>query len=801
MAELKVRGAQALAAYSERHGLSPQTRLPADTELIRLLNKSRFSQEPTSSESLLTHFRQRSLPHFFAAFDGQSKTKDDLRYYFGEERQALIGHANRIIEGRFQLLGFEDLYFGQPIDWHLEPNSGKRSPMVHWSRIDEIGSDATGDKKIVWELNRHQYFSTLGRAYWFSGDEKYALEFATHLTQWMDQNPPKLGLNWISSLEIAFRAISWIWALHFFKDSLHLTPQLFARALRYLYLHARHLETYLSTYSSPNTHLTGEALGLFYLGTMLPEFRDAKRWREKGKSILESELRLQVLEDGVYFERATYYHRYTTEFYTHFLILAERNHLTIDNVIKARLPMLLDHLMYVTRPDGTTPFIGDDDGGQLVLLDEPANNDFRATLSTGAALFYRPDYKFVSGEAAESTYWLLGREGMRVYAELDCRPPQMTSRAFSDGGFYVMRDGWSRDANFLLFDCGPHGVLSCGHAHADALSFDLAARGRTLLVDSGTYTYTGSQEMRDHFRSSGAHNVLVIDGESSSVPDGPFSWKETADASLISWRSDVRFDFLQGTHDGYRNLKCGSARHTRSVLFLKNDYWVMRDAVETAGTHQYEQHFHFDVGTQPVFETSERTVISAIETTGDKSALQLFSFATNGDWRIENDWISACYGRRANAPVCTFRASGTGSQEFYSFLIPRRVKEVRARVQEIEAIGGRAFEIRDDGSFDVLLVGDGSLVKTNRLETDFNWAWARFSIDGETLEELVLIDGRSLSFDGLEILNSLKHVEYLVARRRGDKLLLEIDETVLAVTLPVRDLVSVSLEGRHENKI
>ena len=102
----------------------------------------------------------------------------------------------------------------------------------------------------------------------------------------MDQNPPKLGINWASSLEVAFRAIAWLWAFYFFKDSAELTPRVFMPAIKFLYLSARHLETYLSTYFSPNTHLTGEALGLFYLGMLLPEFREAARWRDTGRRIL-----------------------------------------------------------------------------------------------------------------------------------------------------------------------------------------------------------------------------------------------------------------------------------------------------------------------------------------------------------------------------------------------------------------------------------------------------------------------------------------------------------------------------------
>jgi hypothetical protein len=425
------------------------------------------------------------------------------------------------------------------------------------------------------------------------------------------------------------------------------------------------------------------------------------------------------------------------------------------------------------------------------MLDERAANDFRPLLSTGAAFFRRADYKCVAGEVAESTLWLLGREGLQAFESLAPLPPQTASRAFPDGGYYVMRDGWDIDANYLLLDCGPHGVLNCGHAHADALSFELAARGRTMLVDPGTYTYTGSRALRDYFRSSAAHNTLTIDGESSSIPGGPFSWKSTGDASIIEWKSEERFDFLKGTHDGYKRIAHGPATHTRSALFLKKDYWVIRDTVETNGEHQYDLHFHFAAGAKPVLDPMEATVASPNESAADKSGLQIFSFSVKGDWRIEDGWISSCYGERTQAPVCTFSSKGMGSQEFFTFLIPRRANDTRVSVREFEAKGGRGFQIKDEGTCDLLLLGNGGLVETNRIATDFKWAWARFARDGEALEELVLMDGSSFACDGLTLVNSSQHVGHVVARRDGDKLLLEIDERMLEIAMPNGDLVTV----------
>jgi hypothetical protein len=232
---------------------------------------------PLSDESLLEHFRTRSTPCFFSAFADPFGTRAEIRRRWPHAEREVIDQALRIGEGRFSLLGQHELCFGQPIDWGLDPTTGKQAPTVHWSRIPLLDADVTGNLKVVWELNRHQYYLTLGRAYWYTGDEQYAKTFVDHISSWMDYNTPKQGVNWTSSLELAFRSISWLWALYFFQDSSHLTPSLFLRMLKFLYLHARHIETYLSTYFSPNTHLTGEALGLFYLGTLLPEFCLAER--------------------------------------------------------------------------------------------------------------------------------------------------------------------------------------------------------------------------------------------------------------------------------------------------------------------------------------------------------------------------------------------------------------------------------------------------------------------------------------------------------------------------------------------
>ena len=283
MDEISVRVAQRVAILSERGGWSKQASLPTDEQLAKLM-------------------QPRVEPRFFASFNSKDETVSEFRRRWPHAEQDIINTADRISGGTFNLLGLRDLNLGKSPDWHLEPISCKRTPLRHWSQLNYLDAQLAGDKKITWELNRHQYFLTLGRAYWFTGDERYAEVFASHVTSWLDHNPPKLGINWASSLEVAFRSIAWLWALQFFKESPSLNTELVERMLKYFYLNALHLETFLSTYFSPNTHLTGEALGLFYIGLLLPEFRDAERWRALGLEILVAQLPRHVQEDGVYFE-------------------------------------------------------------------------------------------------------------------------------------------------------------------------------------------------------------------------------------------------------------------------------------------------------------------------------------------------------------------------------------------------------------------------------------------------------------------------------------------------------------------
>ena len=114
-----------------------------------------------------------------------------------------IEHAGSIAAHRFSLLGYRDLDFGSPIDWHRDPVHGIRAPMVAWRRVPYLDFRRVGDHKIVWELSRHQQLTTLIRARLFTGDGRWIDEAVAQWHDWQRANlygagrSPSAGGRWL----------------------------------------------------------------------------------------------------------------------------------------------------------------------------------------------------------------------------------------------------------------------------------------------------------------------------------------------------------------------------------------------------------------------------------------------------------------------------------------------------------------------------------------------------------------------------------------------------------------------------
>ncbi len=303
-------------------------------------------------------------------------------------------------------MGYENLNYDAQIDWHLDAVHGKRAPLKPWFKIRFLEFDEVGDHKVTWELNRHQHFVTLAKAWHLTHDDKYVAELTRQFYSWQLANPYPIGINWGSSLEVAFRSLSWLW-VRFLLVNCPAVPANFDRdLLSALALNGRYIERYLSTYFSPNTHLLGEAVALFFIGTLCPQLALSKKWRDHGWQIMLQEAEHQVRPDGVYFEQSLYYHVYALDFFLHARLLAQRNGIQVPGGFDQILNRMLDVVAAVSQTDPPDSF-GDDDGGRVFNPRRNRSEHLADPLAIGAILFDRDDMKH-SATLTEEAVWLFG---------------------------------------------------------------------------------------------------------------------------------------------------------------------------------------------------------------------------------------------------------------------------------------------------------------------------------------------------------------------------------------------------------
>lgn len=653
-----------------------------------LLPDGRLSKaNAADAAAALELFREVAPKRFFrgAEFVGGFET---IRAQFPDACRDVIEGANCIVTGHFDLLGYKGLAFGDPIDWHHEPVAGVRAPLIHWSRIDPLDSARIGDSKVTWELNRHQWLISLAQAYCLTREERYSQKALQLMVEWPRSNPCGQGINWSSSLEVAYRTISWIWTLFLLRDSPALTVGTFKSFLDVIGDHARHIERYLSRYFSPNTHLTGEALGLFYVGTLFPEFPDSGRWRRIGREILLDECRRQVHPDGVYFEHATCYQRYTVDIYLHFILLAERNHVPLPAFVRDRVERMCAFLLALSSPAGTIPQIGDADGGCLLPLARRAPSDCRGLFATAAVVFGRSDFAAAAGAPAPEVLWLLGASGWDGFVKLSdvtAVADANQSQLFRDGGYAILRSDRLRGGHHLVFDVGPLGCpISGAHGHADMLSLQCSAFGETYLVDAGTYSYRSDIHWRNHFRGTSAHSTVMVDGAHQADPLGPFKWRSLPSARLRRWKSTDSFDYVDASHDGYARLR-DPVVHRRRVLFVKPRYWVVVDDIDGGSAHHIQLRFQF--APKPV-RLGPGLWASASGQAGE--GLWILPLATvpltgriaEGAMDPPEGWLSSNYGVLEPAPVVVYESAHQLPVRIVSLLLPvKQLTQIPPRVE------------------------------------------------------------------------------------------------------------------------
>lgn len=717
---------------ARREGAAPSlwAHLRAEPAKLREARRAALQGDAERAEQqVFDVMRQRAS--FLPALADTDVTLSAARDRFPEACAATIAAADRALAHRFTLFGWMEVDAGSEISWLHDPFTGNTCPPSFWADLD-LDHSATLNVRMLWELNRHQHLVELARAYGLTRDQRYADEVARQMRSWIAQNPYGLGPNWAASLEVALRAIAWLWVQSLLLRMGGMTSRLNLEIASVMLQSGTHIARHLSHTYAPNTHLLGEALGLVYMGAALPELAEARRWFALGRRLLIREAELQFLSDGFHFEHSTWYHRFATDMCLHAAVVCRQAGQPLPRPTLERIQRMVDCLAALGANTGPVISMGDEDGGMLLPLAHIPPRNFRDTMSVGAALFGRADLKPSTEEPAEAVLWLLGPQAL---SNDDALVPDALSSGKSvvlpGVGLVIMR---SESGLSLAFDCGGRCPPESAHDHADALSIQLHSAAGPLLADPGTYVYAGLGGWRQYFRSTAAHNTVVIDGRGQAQADGPFAWRASGDMRRRECFCNMGFDYAEGEY--LHHPRVGRIAHTRRLLYVKPDYWVVCDLVSGDETHDLEQWFHLPP-CQATLDASGRCVA---QTPGGRLVLAPVgpgaqAHMVEGEEDPIQGWVSDAFGRKSPAPAVCYHTRALLPAALVTVVAAREYGSLPVVVPLGDEHGSSAAAIAVQwlGCRDHMLLapGDGRARAFGAYETDARAACVREDSSGE----------------------------------------------------------------------
>lgn len=541
------------------------------------------------------------------AADWDSAAADLLQYYRARKDVYIPGHESREASERDMLWADDALKHTFHVLEDPVWNYGREINWEYWP---------ARNIEMRVQLHRQGWWTSLGRAYCTTGEEKYAREYVSEFRDWVRKNPYKpfgitqdgtvssgaLDINspnecfaW-RPLEIGIRLLRWPIQFDLFLDCAEFTPEFLLEFLRSYHQNATVL---MGSFSPEGNHLIHQSSGAIRAGICFPEFKDAESWVRAGADNLNAEISRQTLPDGCHFELDPGYHIGFVESYDEALQVAAMNGRPdlLSPECMEQLSRMVRYYLDYCYPDGTHPCFSDarrhDDLASEELLEH-----------FGAET---PDYK---------------------------------SSGYPGSGFYCLRNGWDEDSIIMPIKATERGSW---HAQPDFGTFELWAYGRKMMPDAGSYTYSGDGEIekeRAYFKATARHNALTLDDRNYDHPE----------PLVEEWMPLGARQILSVEHQAYEGL-----RRRRSFEFIDEQYFVISDIVSGPATGRLT--LRCGLGPGSLEQTGEGEFIYR---DGDAGLLLSVSGPEGSAVSVEQDWYSEAMHFRQLRPVIRLDAERTG---------------------------------------------------------------------------------------------------------------------------------------------
>ncbi len=453
--------------------------------------------------------------------------------------------------------------FGSDVDWHIQ---------------------FFADLESTVSLNFQPFIRNLATAYRETGDPKYAEHAARLMWSWYRQCPVPNHRQYTGpwrTLEVGGRPWRvWLDVIGYLGQTAPFDDATHAMLARSRLEHMRYLTAFCG---GPNNWYQVEASGLAVAALCSPELTLADAYLRIALRRLKWINSVAYYDDGFQFELSHGYHAFPTMAITSVVRAAQARGVALPADFVRLVEKAHEMYLYASQPDHILPMFNDC---------SPQPTDPAPFLRGAAEMFPRADFRWGGSHGQEGT------------------APDHTSHAWHSAGYYVMRDKWGEDGQFLFFDGAPWGA---SHQHEDKLTFTLYAGGRLLIGDPNIYSYSPT-ELTHYFKASRSHNVVMADGRGQARRFRPEARLSTLGRN--EWVSEPGFDFVSSEYlegfapdpfpgRGDASEVDTSIAHRRAIFYAnppkRAGYWILCDLLRGQDTelHTLEQLFHLAPVEQP----------------------------------------------------------------------------------------------------------------------------------------------------------------------------------------------------------
>lgn len=457
----------------------------------------------------------------------------------------------------------------------------------------------------LWRFNFHyfEYLFPIGHEFKKTKDEKYYNKFKYWVINWIRLNNRPSKDSW-DPYTVSLRLANWILGFEIFYEMISKDKDFKNTFLKSIYAHYLYLQKNTERDILGNHYI--ENLKALILGSI---FFVQNNSLELYLREWEIQLDEQILDDGMHFELSPMYHKIVLE------ALMRVNYWCPHSKTKKKIEKMISVIYSLEKDMGKMPFFND--------CAENIAKDTDDMLSLAKEYFsIKPNY-VCSLEAS---------------------------------GYYILET----DNKKCIIDAGQIGPkYQPGHGHCDALSYELSVRGKPVIVNSGTYGYEKGK-VRDFFRSTRAHNTVMIDDIEQSECWGSFRVADRMKRVSGEVFSVKGMPFFVGS-----GISSSGDIHTRRMTWVDNNLLLVLESTENQSQQSIKSYIHIHPDLTIRKDEHWRIVR---DSNIEASVISIFSDCQalyHG--AVENGWYSPQFGVKVKNYVLELQCSS--AQTYFGYML------------------------------------------------------------------------------------------------------------------------------------